>query len=206
MKTQMKFQKIFALVTLITAALAAVLALIFCSGLLDAIRQYSYIADRIDIGADSLYIYSQDINGPLLVMAIVLIVTAVLLYVFGCNKMRNYYITNYIAIGLYVVYAVVFAIFMIIVCSTCLSYRGEIDFETWREYEAQVDAEGHLTRRQYYNDSIFTIVLGIILALVILVEAAGWVLNLIWKLKLMKGEKALLEQGAIKDTEEMEVA
>ncbi|MGN1060500.1 MAG: hypothetical protein ACI4QN_02090 [Candidatus Coproplasma sp.] len=206
MKTQMKFQKILALVTLISAAIAAVIGLIFCSGLLNAIRQYSDYADRIDIGANALYEYSQGINNTVLVMAIILIVAAVLLYIFGCNKMRNYYVSNYVAIGIYVVYAVVFAIFMFIVCFTCIGLKGQIDFEMWKAYEAQTNAEGELIRPQYYSDSIATIVFGILIAIVVLAEAGLWVYNLIWKLKLMKGEKELLAKGAISESEQMEVA
>jgi len=206
MKTQMKFQKIFALVTIITAALAAVLGLIFCSGLLNAVREYSDYAGRWEIGANDLYEYSQGINGTVLIMAIVLIVGAVVLYVFGCHKMRNYYVTNYVATGIYVVLAVVYAIFMLIVCATCISYAGRIDFEEWKAYESQTNAAGELTRKQFYNDSLATPILGILLGLIVLVEAVGWVLNLIWKIKLMKGEKKLLEKGAVQDAGQMEVA
>lgn len=206
MKTQMKFQKILALVTLISAAIAAVIGLIFCSGLLNAIRQYSDEIGRYDIGADALYQYSQSINDTVLVMAIVLIVTAVILYIFGCNKMRNYYITNYIAIGIYVLYAVVFAIFMLIVCFNCIGLKGQIDFEAWKAYESQTNSQGQLIRIQYYNDSIATIIFGILIAVVVFSLAGLWVFNLIWKLKLMKGEKELLAKGAISETKEMEVA
>lgn len=206
MKTQMKFQKILALVTLISAAIAAVIGLIFCSGLLNAIRQYSDYAGRYDIGANALYEYSQSINDTVLIMAIILIIAAVVLYVVGCNKMRNYYVSNFVGIGIYVVYAVVFAIFMFIVCFTCIGLKGEIDFEAWRAYEAQTNAAGELIRAQYYNDSIATIIFGILIAVVVLAEAGLWVYNLIWKLKLMKGEKELLAMGAVSESNQMEVA
>lgn len=203
----MKFQKIFALVTVITAALAAVLGLIFCSGVLNAVRQYSdYMQRPVDIGANDLYEYSQNINGTVLIMGIILILAAVVLYIFGCHKMRNYYVTNYVATGIYVVLAVVYGIFMLIVCATCLSYAGRIDYEAWKEFEAQTNSDGKPLNIQYYSDSVATPVLGILLGLVVLVEAAGWVLNLIWKIKLMKGEKKLLEKGAVQDAEQMEVA
>lgn len=202
----MKFQKIFALVTLITAALTFVLGLVFCSGVLNAVRQYSDEMERYDIGANDLYEYSQGINGAIVIMAIVLIVGAVLLYVFGCNKMRNYYATNYIATGIFVAIAVAYAIFMLVVCATCISYAGRIDYEAWREYESMTNTAGTLIHPQYYNDSLATPVLGILFSLAVLAEAAGWVLNLIWKIKLMKGEKVLLEKNVIGDAGQMEVA
>ena len=209
MKTQMKFQKILALVTLIIAALATVLSLFFCSGILYAVISYckkTEFDDDPKFGVQALYEYSQSMNDVLVIMGIVLILTVVVLYAVGNSKRRNYYITNMVATGIYVVYAVVFAIVMLAVCGTCFSKMGEIDFDAWKAYEAQTDADGHLVRGQNYNRNIATLVLGIMMSVVVLINAVAWVLNLLWKLKLMKGEKRLLEQGGVASTSDLEVA
>lgn len=211
MKTQMKFQKILTLITLITAALAIVLALSFCTGVFEAVRHYSIKLAEEDIwGGDALYVYSNGMNDMLLIMAIVLLLTVVLMCVMGCNKRRNYYITNYVAIGIFAVYALVFGIVLLVVCANCLNLYGQIDFAAWREYEAEMEmgAGGEMvySHSRYYNDNCATIYLGIAMFVVLLVEIAAWVLNLIWKIKLMKGEKALLEQGAVEKAAELEVA
>lgn len=211
MKTQMKFQKILALVSLITAALAVVLSLCFCSGVLNGIINYSSAsAGRDKYGVDNLYIFSQGINNALVIMAIVFLLATVLLYIMGCNKRRNYYTTNYVAIGVYAAVAFAFVIFMIIVCAMCFVYMGEIDFAAWKAYEAEqeigIGGELVYSHTQYYSRNCATMVLGILLSVVIIAEIVVWILNLIWKIKLMKGEKALLAQGVAQSTAEMEVA
>lgn len=206
MKTQMKFQKILTLITLIVAALAIVLALSFCSGIFTAAKNY---VDEDNWGANEIYYYGNKINGMLLILAIVLLLTVVLLYVMGCNKRRKYYVTNYIAIGVFVLYALVFGIILLVICSNCLNLYNQIDFEGWREYEGtmqEFNGELRPAYNQYYNDNIATAYLGIVMFVVLLVNVTAWVLNLVWKIKLMKGEKALLEQGAVEDKAELEVA
>lgn len=196
MKTQMKFQKILTLVSLITAALSCVLALFFASGILEKIRFYSTSYLSVDpvsgqpipdfIGADALFNYSQSMNNAFVLMAIFFVVAIATLYITATNKRRNYYITNYVSIGIVVAYSVAFAIFLIAMCGTCISLAGQIDFEKWKTYS---ETSGYPAG---YSQNYATIILAIILAIVILLEVAAWVLNLIWKLKLMKGEKALL--------------
>ena len=209
----MKFQKILALVTLITAALAVVLSLLFCSGLLQAVIINSAEMNNgiAKWGVDDLYVFSQHINDVLVIMAIVLLLTVVIIYAMGCSKRRNYYITNYIAIGIFAAMAFAFAIAMLYACANCLALRGQIDFDAWKAYDAEmqlneITGEYSLAHTPSYNGNFATLVLGILLSVVILAEIAVWVLNLIWKLKLMKGEKALLAQGVVESTTEMEVA
>lgn len=207
----MKFQKILALVSLITAALAVVLSLCFCSGVLNGIINYSSdYAGYDEYGVDNLYNFSQGINTGILIMAIVFLLGTVLLYVMGCNKRRNYYATNYVAIGVYAAIAFAFVIFMIIVCAMCFVYMGQIDFAAWKEYESEMEmgigGELVYSHNRYYSRNCATMVLGILLSVVVIAEIVVWILNLIWKIKLMKGEKALLAQGVAQSTAEMEVA
>lgn len=211
MKTQMKFQKILALVSLITAALAVVLSLCFCSGVLNGIINYSSVKYGYDAwGVDNLYTFSQGINNALFIVAIVFLLATVLLYIMGCNKRRNYYTTNYVAIGVYAAAAFAFVIFMIIVCAMCFVYMGEIDFTAWKEFEAEMEigigGELVYSHTRYYSDNCATMVLGILLSVVVIAEIVVWILNLVWKIKLMKGEKALLAQGVVESKVEMEVA
>lgn len=206
MKTQMKFQKILTLITLIVAALAIVLALSFCSGIFTAAKNY---VDGDDWGANDIYYYGNKVNGMLLILAIVLLLTVVLLYVMGCNKRRKYYITNYIAIGVFALYALVFGIILLIICANCLNLYNQIDFKGWRAYESimeEFNGELRPANNQYYNDNVATVYLGIVMFVVLLVNITAWALNLVWKIKLMKGEKALLEQSAVEDKTELEVA
>lgn len=207
----MKFQKILALVSLITAALAVVLSLCFCSGVMNGIINYSTdYAGYDEYGVDNLYNFSQGINNALVIVAIVFLLGTVLLFAMGCNKRRNYYPTNYVAIGVYAAVAFAFAIFMVITCAMCLVYMGQIDFAAWKAYESEqemgIGGELVYSHTQYYSHNCATLVLGILLAVVVIAEIVVWILNLVWKIKLMKGEKALLAQGVAQSTAEMEVA
>ncbi|MCM1438332.1 MAG: hypothetical protein NC131_03860 [Roseburia sp.] len=208
----MKFQKILTTVTLIIAALCIVLSLSFCSGVFEAARHYSIKLYEDDIwGADALYVYGNQMNDILLIVSIVLLLSVVLLCIMGCNKRRNYYITNYVAIGIFIACALVFGIILIIVCANCLNLYGQIDFAAWKEYENEMELGTDkvtmvYSHDRFYNDNCASVYIGIVMFVVLLAEIAAWVLNLIWKLKLMKGEKALLEQGAVEKKAELEVA
>lgn len=206
MKTQMKFQKILSLVSLVVAALAIVLALCFCSGVMSEI--INYLPEKYSIGADKLYEYSQSANNTLVILSIVLLLAVVTIYISASNKRRNYYITNYVSLGIVIAYTLVFAIILFSICTTAMGYANEIDYVKWKEfYEAHTtDRYGNIsyTNPRNYSESRLTLVLGIVLAIVLLVEVAAWVLNLIWKIKLMQGEKALLANGV--EVDQLEVA
>lgn len=227
MKTQIKYQKILTLVTLILAALTTVFALFFCSGILNAIRNYTKeysptliveldgvryvtltgdevvdgngaVANNDLIGAEALFSYTQGINIVLLIMAIVFILLVAFAYITRCNARRNYYVTNYVAIGILVAYVVTFAITLLVIMCHTLALVNEINFDVWEQlYEVATKnvqtGKTTYSNPHYYSKDITTCILGIILVFVLLADAAAWVLNAIWKTKLMQGEKALLQ-------------
>ncbi|MDE7086947.1 MAG: hypothetical protein K2O67_02020 [Clostridia bacterium] len=178
------------------AALSFVLGVLFTSGILEKVRFYATEALSVDpitnqpihdiIGADALYNYSQHMNNVFVIMAIILILAVVTLYITATNKRRNYYVTNYVSIGIVVAFSVAFAIFLMAMCGTCISLANQIDMAQWKTLS---ETSGYPSG---YSENYATIILGFILAVIILLEAAAWVLNLLWKIKLMKGEKALL--------------
>ncbi len=208
MKTQMRFQKILTLVTLITAALAIVLALLYCSGVIDAAMYYTteyYEIARDPIGADGLFEFTQGANDFLVIISIVLLLAVVLLYIMGCNKQRNYYKSNYVAIGIFAAIAAVAAISWLVVVSITLAKVGALDFQKWYDlaYEMKADPNTgemyYVNTNPHYSESVATPVLGIILSLLVLAEVGAWGYNLLWKIKLMKGEKELIANGLNKE-------
>lgn len=193
MKTQMRFQKYLMLISLIVAALSIVYALSFCGG---SVCQYNKLyvkqgdIERVP-GAANLYFVSQHYNDILLGLAIAFVVVIVLNYVAASNKRRNYYITNYITTGITVVYQIVFAILLLVFVSTTFGYFNVID---------RVAAEeAYKVRYEDWHYSIYNFILGYLLAGIVILNAVAIGLNLLWKFKLMKGEKALLKQGLIKE-------
>ena len=193
----MKFQKILSYVTLVIAALTLVLALSFCFGVMYDAQKYVSFKGANSINADALVNYSQKANDVLVIMAIVCILTAAFLFITATNKRRNYYVTNYVAIGILVVYALAFAIVMIIICVNCSNLADQINYVKWKELYEQTETSGagtYFKNPRFYSESKATIILGIVLAVVLVIEIVAWVLNLVWKIKLMQGEKKLLAQ------------
>lgn len=214
MKVQMRFQKILVLVSLIIAALATVYAWIFCSGVFaqltninETLKQNSVSAalDTIDL--------SQQFTVTFQTLGIILILAVVLLYVFGCHSRRKYYITNYVAVGIVVVYMLVYVIVLFVSLSNVAAALAAVDFDTQCITGDVLNADGVLVTEsiaEYYLSSAakvfgdlqttsWTIPVGYVLGVIVFADAAAIGLNLLWKLKLMKGEKQLLEQGLVKE-------
>lgn len=187
------------LVSLIIAALAIVYALIFCSGILNQVAAIlEYDAEKYETrdpgrawGAEDLYYASQAFSDLFLVLGIVLIVVIVLLYIAACNKRRKYYITNYIAIGIAVVFELVYAVLLIANVAGIHGLFNLVDLGNCQYYYEEMANSS----RGAWNATPWTLYLGYVLFALVILDAVALVLNLVWKLKLMKGEKELLGQG-----------
>lgn len=212
MKTQMRFQKIFMIVSLIIAALCVVFALIFCSGtiynvssLYDTVekieKSVTFRPDRnspevtyIALGAKNLFDATQNVSDVLLVLGIIMVLCVVLNYIAATNKRRNYYITNYVAIGIVTAFELALAIVIIVLVSNSQAVLGKCDFEQMKVVYERLNNGAELATDQNW---VFGV--GYALAAILIVDAIGFVLNLVWKIKLMQGEKALLNGGLVKE-------
>lgn len=189
----MRFQKILMLVTLVVAALSFVYALSFCGG---TIYQYNSLYDQINKveeveGAEALFLASQKYNDILIGLSVAFIVIVALNFVMASQSRRNYYVTNYISIILTAVYAVVFAILLLVFVSNTFSLFAAIDREVAEfEYSLVMDD---------FKYSVVNFILGYLMAALMIVNAVILVLNLVWKIKLMKGEKQLLKGVMYRD-------
>ena len=196
MKTQMRFQKILMLVSLIVAALTFVYALFFLTGSLGYATQYK---GEYSIGAENLVSKSQGFVDSMVVLCIIFILLAAFMFVTSSHSRRNYYITNYIAIGLFVAFALFLVIYIIVnIVSINNIFLTEIDWE-------KVPAKVQELRNAYpmsKNDT-YTFTVGYIMAVILLVNAVFLVLNVVWKVLLMKGEKQLLAGAANAQAEEV---
>lgn len=190
------------LVSLIIAALSIVYSFIFCSGtffqmqelcdirFLDSTNSLTVVEVYFK-DADKLFYASQAVSNTMLTLGIILVVIICLNYLAGNGTRRNYYVTNYVATGLAIVMDIVVAIVLIVLVSNCVSILGTMDM-------AAAQAEYEVTKNGW-NYSIWTVPVGYVLAVILIADAVGFGLNLLWKLKLMKGEKALLAQEPAKE-------
>ena len=181
------------LVTLVVAALSFVYALSFCGG---TIYQYNSLYDQINKveeveGAEALFLASQKYNDILIGLSVAFIVIVALNFVMASQSRRNYYVTNYVSIILTAVYAVVFAILLLVFVSNTFSLFAAIDREVAEfEYSLVMDD---------FKYSVVNFILGYLMAALMIVKAVILVLNLVWKIKLMKGEKQLLKGVMYRD-------
>ncbi|MDE6000988.1 MAG: hypothetical protein K2G96_01500 [Clostridia bacterium] len=202
MKTQMRFQKILMLVSLIIGALSIVYALIFCSGTFNQLAQLRDYDDaeryptNPATGVKEVFNASQSFSDLFLILGIVLILVAVLLYIAACQKRRKYYVTNYVAIGIAAVYQIVYAILLFVLLANIQTAYDAVNFENceyWYEYANFANAFGKL------STNTWSVSLGYALAALVLVNTALLIGNLVWKILLMQGEKKLLENGLVKE-------
>ena len=190
----MRFQKILVIVSLVIAAICLVHAWVFCSGTFAQLTRYKDDAGfGFDVDkANNIYNLSQNFSNLFQILGILFILAAVLMLVMGCQSRRKYYITNYVAIGIFVVYSLVFAILLIINLTTISSALADFELEAFGEYYTSLHMD---TSWGKFSSSSWTISLGYALVALVLVTAIINALNLVWKILLMQGEKKLLAQA-----------
>ena len=222
MKAQMRFQKILCLVMLILGALATVYAFCYCSGSLSELGQVLNDKGRSEFKASAgkydatLFLDIQGFNDLLMYLGIVMILFAVLLYITGCNKRRNYYITNYVATGVCAGGNIIFSIILMAMNGVWMGRFNNVDFASWAKYNADniadylADAAKYgfeidpaaLAPYQHYSESNAWFAIGFVLYTLIIIASALLILNLVWKIFLMRGEKQLLNGAKTVETNE----
>lgn len=221
MKLQIKIQKILFLVTLIIAALTLVYGFAYCTGSLTyafkAVSGGSGDLRNDPIGVDELYKFVMGkgdftgsrweegtfmgFNSLIVILGIVLVVLAALQFFFASNSRRNYYITNYISVGILVVFAIVVAAVGFWGVAKCEGMFNNLDWVRYKEVYDRVQA-GTGSGWQYYSESHAMFIIGYVLYAVVIVDAILLTLSTVWKYLLMKGEKELLSKNT-KLTEEV---
>lgn len=206
MKTQMKFQKYLCLVMLILGALSLAYAFFYLSGSMAELGQNRRIEQGSEeqfvstfTAADGKYDYKlyeliQPFNNTLMYCGIVMVLLAVVLYVTACNKRRNYYISNYVAIGACVGTNIVMSIVLMALNASWRSKFLNVDFDAW--YASQQFYIENMPESAHYSESTLWFDLGFVVYALILAASLILVFNLVWKILLMRGEKKLLNGGS----------
>ena len=201
MKTQMRFQKILSYVTLVIAALCLVFTVSFLTGGMGNVHYYVPLEGGVPsdkINATNFINASQGFVSTMLILSIVFILVAALLFVTASNRRRKYYVTNYIAIGVLSAFAIAVAVYMFIGVSNVMNlFYNDIAWEA--------GTNGGNNYADMFNSnypvakSAANFVLGYALGAIVACTAVVHGLNLLWKIKLMQGEKALLQAGLVKE-------
>ncbi len=200
-KMQMTVQKVICLLSII----ASVVAFVYSLGLMTDLYDSLYPAMTIETMAQkmvhrglpkgepypetgfSIYYDMQPFNKTLLLVSIGLILLSCLLFITNTASRRKYYIGNYVAVGLNVAAN----------AAACAWIHAEI--AAFRAQYLKVDfavLEWAMTKLKkpfaintfWFDAHCFVIALMLIVSVLL-------ILNVIWKITLMKEEKKLIEAG-----------
>ena len=189
-KKQLKLQKILCLLAIGTSVIIFLYALGIMTDLYDTL--YSTMMNpadltQTDVPGSIVYYNMQTFNAYFLKCSIVLILLGCLLFITNTHIRRRYYIGNYISIAAFVV-----ANFYVAIES-----HGYI--EAYRERFLRVDFEAlpkHANLwKTAYTDSTFWFDAHYAVFALSLLVCVGLVICTLWKIRLMKEEKALIAQG-----------
>ena len=172
---------------------AAVMVFIYSLGLVTDLHynNFAYYAEKLDnpryagMGAE-IYLEIQPFNKQLTTVGIFLILSALLLFVFSTHKRRKYYVGNYVAIGLNSALMIGASVWGI---RNVMKYKEMyylIDFEMLEKYQNIL--------KKPYDISDFWFNVGFYVFGFAILAAVLSVMNLVFKVLVMRGERKLLEE------------
>lgn len=201
MKAQMKFQKYICLAMLIVGALGLVYAFVYGTGGLSELgqnlelrggRYESAFVARNGKNDATLFTDIQGFNTMLMYFGIVMVLGAVLLYITATNKRRNYYVSNYVATGICAGANVILSVVALVMNGIWRGKFLNVDFDAWQAFVDETKTLLGETAETHFSDSTAFFDLGFAVYIIIIIASVFLILNLIWKIKLMQGEKQLL--------------
>lgn len=190
-KKQMTAQKLLCLAAIIISAIFFLYSLGIMTDLYDSLYDTMRNPNDItqtDVAGSSLYYAMQAFNRQLLILSIGQILLACLLFVTNTHSRRKYYIGNYAATGLFAAFAVYNSVYAHInIEDAKRMFLNDIDFAALKEH---AELWGTLYTESTFWFDLHYLVFGLLLAISALLIA-----NAVWKVRLMKGEARLLEEG-----------
>lgn len=189
-KKQMVFQRVVCILALVVAALVFVYSLGVMTDLYDCL--YSTMMDpsdhyETDVPGSIVFYDMQPFNALFLKLSIVMILLSAVLFITNTHVRRKYYISNYIATGVFSVYTIAFVLW----AGRNLNYYKAmwlaVDFEKLKEH-----AELWST---HYTDSAFWFDLKNLVFALCWIVVILLICNLVLKIKLEKTEDELVKGG-----------
>lgn len=190
-KKQLRFQKLACLFCIIAAAASFIYSLGIMTDIYDSL--YSTMMNPNDLTQTSvpgsiIYYDMQDFNKLFVNLSIGLILLACLLYITNTQVRRKYYIGNYAAIGLYSVATIgVTAWSHIQISAFKVQYLTTVDFEALKSF---AELWG-----KTYIESTFWLDLHYVIAALCVAAVVGLLVNMVWKINLMRAEDQLIREG-----------
>ena len=189
-KKQMLVQRIVCFVVLAAAALVFIYSLGLVTDL--HYNNFAYYSEDPRYPAfEGAEIYSeiQPFNKALTTAGLILILSALLVFVLGSHKRRKYYVGNYIAIGLNSALTIGVSVWGILNVVKYKKMYYEIDFEALERWQELL--------KKPCDISPFWFNVGFYVFGIAIIAAVLGVLNLVFKVLVMRSERMLLEGGAV---------
>lgn len=189
-KKQMTFQNIICYFALFVGVVFFIYSLGIMTDLYDCL--YSTMMNPSDltettVSGSIVYYNMQPFNKSFLISAIVLILLSVLLFITQTNKRRKYYIGNYVAVALFVIFALYLVVWSHVEIEKFKAQWLSLDFDALKMHAKMFN--------QKYTESTFWFDVHYIVSLFALVSCGLNIYNVIWKIKLMKEEERLIKEG-----------
>ena len=190
-RKQLRFQKLICLLCVIAAAVTFVYSLGILTDIYDGLSLATNPKKPTDDGkvaGSTIYFRMQPFNSTFVNLSLGLILLAVLLFILNTHVRRRYYIGNYISTVLYSASAVALTVWSHIRIEAFKhEYLTTVDFEALKELCEM--------KNKPFIKSTTMLDLHYAVAVILILAAAALVFNMVWKIKLMKAEKALLTAG-----------
>ena len=189
-KKQMTVQKILCLAAIIVSAIFFLYSLGLMTDLYDSLYDTMRNPNDItqtDVSGSIIYYAMQAFNRQLLMLSIGQILLGALLFITNTHSRRRYYIGNYAATGLFAAFAVYNTVYAHINIEEAKRQFLQVDFAALKEH---AEMWGTLYTESTFWFDVHYLVFGLLLA-----ASALLIANAVWKVRLMKDEAALVEEG-----------
>nr|MBQ8244746.1 hypothetical protein [Oscillospiraceae bacterium] len=190
-KKQLVFQKIACMFAVVAAAISFVYSLGIITDIYDSL--YSTMMDPNDltqtfVPGSIIYYDMQAFNKSFMNVSIVLILLACLLYLTNTHIRRKYYIGNYVSVGLYSIATLGVGIWSHLQIEAFkVQYLTTVDFEALKAFAEMWN--------KTYIESTFMLDLHYFVLAVAVASVVALVVNVVWKVRMMRAEDALIESG-----------
>ena len=189
-KKQMTAQKLLCLAAVIVSAIFFLYTLGIMTDLYDSLYDTMRNPNNVtqtDVPGSIVYYNMQEFNRMFLVLSIGQILLGCLLYLTNTHSRRRYYIGNYVTTGLFVAGGVYNAWFAHTYIEIFKKQFLQVDFAALKEH---AEMWGTL-----YTESTFWFDLHYLVFALLLIVCVLLVVNVVWKVQLMKDEAKLVEEG-----------
>jgi len=192
-KKQLRFQRIICYAAMISGALSFVYSLGFVTDLYDSFYYTIPNPNKLEktyVSGSRIYYDVQAFNKLLLYASIVLLLLGVFLFLTQTHARRKYYVGNYISTALFGCGAVAYSAWSFTQVSAYKTqYLTTIDFSALEKYSQMMPSIKNIQSTLWFD-------LQYALAGLLIIVTILLVVNIIWKIQLMRAEAQLIAENA----------